>query len=120
MPGTTVPDPPPTVDELRRAVDPDALLAGEDPGSGAVTDAVHWVTVYGELVSLKGALLQRAEQVLQGVSDDAMKEADIDQRLLGAQLDRCRRRLDFWTQRSTLLAAAPGDAARDHGRGGGG
>jgi hypothetical protein len=97
---------PPSGVELEAQTDPDTLLEGEDPDSTRVDDAVHWVKVYGELFTVKMALIDRADQLLDGVSDDAMKEADLDQRLLRAEADRFRQRLDYWTNRTKVLASA--------------
>ena len=107
----------PSPRELERAVDPDTLLAGEDPQSDSIDDAVQWVRVYGELLSIELALLTRANVVLEGVTDDTFKEADVDQRLLRAEADRYRARLAHWTQRAKELAArSGGDARVDPGR----
>ncbi len=99
------PGEPPSGHELAAQTDPETLLEGEDPKSSRVDDAVHWVRVYGELFTVKMALIDRADQMLDGVSDDAMKEADLDQRLLRAEAERFRRRLDYWTDRTKALAA---------------
>jgi hypothetical protein len=95
---------PPSGVELEAQTDAETLLEGEDPASTHIDDAVHWVRVYGELFSVKMSLIDRADQLLQGVSDDAMREADLDQRLLRAEAERFRRRLDFWTNRTKVLA----------------
>lgn len=42
-----VPSEPPSSSDLERAADPHTLLPGEDPGSGYVEDALHWIRVYG-------------------------------------------------------------------------
>lgn len=95
---------PPSPDELLHAADPSALLPGEDPDSVYLEDAVHWVRVYAELLELKLALLGRADQVLDGVSDDAMREAGIDDRLLRAEAGRYAGRHQYWTERVNALA----------------
>jgi hypothetical protein len=102
---------PPSASDLQAELDPDTLLAGEDPGTSRVRDAVHWAGVYRELLSVKSALLERADQVMRGVSDDAMKEAAVDRGLLRVEADRCRRRLDYWTGRARELADAGGTKA---------
>jgi hypothetical protein len=100
---------PPSQDELHHVADPGALLPGEDPRSTFLEDAVHWVRVYSELLELKLALLRRADDVLAGASDDAMREANIDDRLLRAEADRYALRHRYWTQRvNEFAAAAPG------------
>ncbi len=111
LPSAGGPTDPPSVDELASQTDPETLLEGEDPDSTEVDDAVHWVTVYGELLTVKVSLIERADQLLEGVSDDAMTEADIDQRLLRAEAARFRHRLDYWTHRAKELAGM--DRAKD-------
>lgn len=99
-------EPPPSPEELARITDPDELLAGEDPGSVFIVDAVHWIRVYGELLALKDALLERADEMTRGMSDDAMKDAAIDQRFLRAQADRYRLRREYWATRAAELNSA--------------
>jgi hypothetical protein len=103
-------DLPPSPDELLHVTDPGAPLPGEDPESMLFEDAVHWTRVYGELLALKASLLERADQMVRGMSDDAMKEADIDQRLLRAQAGRYRVRHRYWTLRADELSQAEGRA----------
>lgn len=101
-----MPNNPPTPRELRRATDARTLLPGEDPSSSHVEDAVHWIRVYGELMSVKVSLLDRAEQLVRGISDDAMMDIDVDQRLLRAQARRYRGRYEYWLRRVTELGNA--------------
>jgi hypothetical protein len=101
-----MPPEPPSPEELVRLGDPEELLPGEEPASVYLEDAVHWVRVYSELLALKLALLTRSGQVLAGLSDDAVSEADVDQRLLRSQAERYARRHEYWTQRIKQLAAA--------------
>ena len=42
----------------QRALDRDRLLAGENPKSAVIGDAVHWSGVYEELIEFKGRLLR--------------------------------------------------------------
>lgn len=109
---------PPSPDEVLHAADPEALLPGEDPELTYLQDAVHWVRVYGELLELKLALLDRADQVLESVSDDAMREADIDDRLLRAEAARYTARQQYWKQRVTELAASSSQGASEGAAGG--
>ena len=95
---------PPSPDELQRAVDEHTLLAGEDPSSTYVDDAVHWIRVYGELVAVKTMLLQRAEYAMAELTDDAVSDLSIDQRLLRAQAERYRSRYAYWLARLSELA----------------
>lgn len=96
---------PPSPDELRRALDPEGTLPHEDLTSSHLEDALRWASVYGELVALKVALLKRADEVLEGASDDVLEEADIDRRLLRAQLEGHQGRQSFWAQKAKVLEA---------------
>ena len=100
-----MPDVPLTPDELQRAMDASTLLPGEDPATTHAEDAVHWIRVYGELISVKTSLLDRAQQVLTGMTEDAVRDIDVDQRLLRAQAGRYRVRYEFWLERVTELAS---------------
>ncbi|MBV8194718.1 MAG: hypothetical protein JOY80_04245 [Candidatus Dormibacteraeota bacterium] len=86
-------------------LDPAEPLPGEDPDSPFLDDAIHWISVYSELLSLKRQLLQRADQVLVGAQADTEREADADRDLLSRQAERYRRRLEFWRRRAKELAA---------------
>ncbi|GAC1341346.1 MAG: hypothetical protein NVSMB29_11690 [Candidatus Dormibacteria bacterium] len=94
---------PPSRDELGRLFDPEATLPSEDPDTPYLEDAQHWIAVYGELLGLKKALLDRADEVLRGASDDAIKEAGIDERLLRAQAARYEVRRTYWVRRAETL-----------------
>jgi hypothetical protein len=83
--------------ELALAVDPDTLLPGEDPDSTDPADGVHWVRVYRDLIELTTVLLERTESALRAMTGDAIREADLDQRLLRIQRERYLSRYEFWT-----------------------
>ncbi len=61
--------------EITWVTDPESLLPGEDPTSVEVRDAVHWVQVYGELIGMTSALLERSEPTVRGMHSDAATEA---------------------------------------------
>jgi hypothetical protein len=103
----------PSREELQRAVEPDSLLPGEDLESTRFEDALHWHRVYGELLAVRLALLTHTASVLRGVTDDAFRDANMHQRLLHVQVERCRTRMAYWAQRATELAAPMGQAADD-------
>ncbi|HWF56784.1 MAG TPA: hypothetical protein VG520_00345 [Candidatus Dormibacteraeota bacterium] len=103
-------DPRPSPDELIRAGDPATLLAGEDPASIFVADAVHWIRVYEELIALKDSLLVRLAEMAQGLSNVAVEDTEIDERFLRAQADRYRTRHHYWTVRAAQLASGEAGA----------
>jgi hypothetical protein len=90
--------------ELRQILDPSSGLPGEDPSSSRPEDAVHWISVYSELLSLKRTLISRSRALEEGLTDDALREAHIDERLLLAQQDRYRARLRYWQARARELS----------------
>jgi hypothetical protein len=85
--------------------DAEVLLEGEDPASAHVDDAVHWVKVYGELCTVKFALLEHSDGLLHRGSAEPT-DGDADQRMLRAEADRLARRLEYWTQRTKQLVSA--------------
>lgn len=85
----------------------DGLLPGEDPTTSRLVEAVHWVTVYSELLAIKLALLERIEKMLQGMTDDAIRQADLDRDLLAAQTNECQHRLEFWSRRVREMKQEP-------------
>lgn len=104
-PNNSTSNEPPSVEELRHVVDQGSLLAGEVPQSTYRDDAMHWVQVYGELLSVKLALIEQMERLVSGVThEEGIQEAAVDARVLRAQADRYRLRLAYWTQRSRQLA----------------
>jgi hypothetical protein len=83
--------------------DPAMLLAGEDPDSRDVRDAIRWIRVFRELIEMTGALLERAESAARGVHPDTINEANGTQRLLRAQRAQYLARYDFWRDRAAAL-----------------
>jgi hypothetical protein len=96
----------------RRAADPDYLLPGEqrDVRCGCDADAVHWASVYRELLVFKEQLLSLARSQIGTMSEDAADDARVDETLLEHQAQRYRRRLTFWNARLTVPDPAGGDA----------
>ena len=95
---------PPSVADIMRAIDPDALLQGEDPWSASADDAVHWLEAYRELLEMKRSALAHLEQMIDSATEEAVEEAEMDRRLLNAQAQRYERRHWFWTERARELA----------------
>jgi hypothetical protein len=89
----------------RRAIDGDLRLDGEDPHTTYLEDAVHWVSVYSELLAFKDDLLQSTHaHVARMTEGDAKTDAMTDVVLLETQSGRYRRRLAEWTARARTLA----------------
>ncbi len=85
----------------QRAVDDDALLEGEDPTSTNLDDIDHWISAYRELIAFKENLLNQGKSEIAEMSNpDSRQEAsEVDITILGAELDRFRRRLAYWERR---------------------
>jgi len=95
----------PSVEEAAdRAAASSALLPGENPSSTFLDDAIHWCTVYEELLSFKHALLTQVRERLDVTSPDVRGEVDVDRVLLGNQANRYRMRLTFWEERRRQLS----------------
>ena len=77
----------------------DRLLEGEDPESMRPQDTKHWISVYREMIAFKDDLLVRVAGGLEHVSDAARSDLSDDVTLIQGQLDRYRRRMDFWVER---------------------
>ena len=85
--------------DVAQAVDPEALLPGEDPESVDPGDAVRWLGVYRDLIELTTVLLERTESALKSMAGDAVREAGVDQQLLRMQRERYVTRYEFWAGR---------------------
>jgi hypothetical protein len=102
--GDNPPSPERALDAALDAADPDRLLPGENPKSTSAEDASHWESVYAELVEFKYKMLAEANQGLEQMGKDARTEvAQTDTTVLEAELDRLRRRHDFWARRHKKL-----------------
>jgi len=96
--------------EMTWLTDPAMLLAGEDPASREVRDAVHWIRVFRELIDMTSALLERSESAARVMHHDAVTEVRGTQRLLREQRAQYLARYDFWQGRAAALsrhAASP-------------
>ena len=85
---------------LQRAPGPDRLLEGEDPNTLFAQDARHWIAVYREMIQFKEGLLARVDQQLKRLPREGRSDViDNDISLITNQLERYRRRLEFWYSR---------------------
>ncbi|MGA8014447.1 MAG: hypothetical protein WCB85_00820 [Candidatus Dormiibacterota bacterium] len=90
-------------------MDADRLLPGEDPQTPYLDDALHWYSVYTEMLQGKAAMLAAlAERLTQMHEDEARGElGDTDAILLDRELKRFQRRIDFWSNRRLELQGPP-------------
>lgn len=95
----------PSVEEAAEIAAADsALLPGEPPTSTYLDDAVHWCTVYEELLAFKQALLDQVREGIENAPDAGRMEVDADRVLLVHQANRYRLRLTFWEERRRQIA----------------
>jgi len=83
---------------------PDRLLEGENPDSLFARDARHWISVYRDMIAFKEDLLGRVRGQIQHLPKAARQDVlDNDIGMVEEQLERYRRRLDFWYSRQWHL-----------------
>ncbi|MFN2464108.1 MAG: hypothetical protein ABR573_09440 [Candidatus Dormibacteria bacterium] len=88
----------------RWAADPSRLMGGEDPQTLRLSDAIHWMEVYEELVTVKDELIATALSRLADLDPEASAEIrGSDMVLLKAERERFIRRLAFWKERHREL-----------------
>lgn len=95
-------------DSANKAVDGDRLLPGEDPKTPHVDDAVHWLSVYTELLQAKAAMLAALSQRLSQMKENEaqLEVGKTDVVVLERELARFQGRLDFWKARKTELESS--------------
>ena len=79
---------------------PAPMQPGEDPGSPLFEDAIHWVSVYGELVQFTQVLVEQVGATIRSIPSLALSPVfshDVDQ--LTAELKRLKIHLAFWRER---------------------
>jgi hypothetical protein len=91
----------------RWASDPDRLMNGEDPETLRLDDAIHWMRVYEELISVKDDLVDTATGRMESLPPEASEEIrHSDLVLLAAERKRFERRLGFWKARHREIEKA--------------
>jgi transposase len=75
------------------------FLEGEDPGTMHRDDAVHWTTVYGELIGFKRELLGQLEDAMHNADRAVADELEHDRTLLSVELQRLELHHRFWRER---------------------
>lgn len=84
-----------------KAMDGDRLLPGEDPASQYLDDALHWLSVYTELLQAKAAMLEalneRLSQSTEAVAREEIGATDVV--ILEREMLRFQARIDFWRDR---------------------
>lgn len=89
-------------DAARKEVDPSRLLAGEAEDTTNQAEIANWTRVYEDLLTFKQELLQDIRSRLDDRLPEVRREIEsVDVVALEAQLERIRRRRDFWRGRQT-------------------
>ena len=85
--------------DIRIAVGDDLLFRGENPQTDHAGDAAHWMNIYRELTAFQEGLLARNGHADNPATEDAGAPVSLDLAAMNSQLERYRRRLDFWYDR---------------------
>jgi hypothetical protein len=86
-------------DFVKRMLDFNRLLEGENRDSNDPEDAAHWHAVYRELIAFKERLLSSTKQEIKKLPETRQELGAHDVPFLEAELNRLRRGLDFWSER---------------------
>jgi hypothetical protein len=92
-------DPPDPPDFLKRIVDFDRLLQGENRDTTHQDDVEHWFSVYADLVNFKERLLSETKSHIHQVPATESELGTHDVPFLEAELGRLRSGLAFWAAR---------------------
>jgi len=88
----------------RQALASDALLEGEDPDTQFAQDARHWIAIYRELIAFRNGVLVRVHAQVRKLPPSARTDASgSDVFLIEEQIERYRRRLEFWYEKQWQL-----------------
>jgi hypothetical protein len=74
-------------------------LEGEDLDTEHWEDAIHWMSIYDDLIRFKVGILERVKRDLSKLNPIAQKAADEDISFIEAQMNGYHGRLDLWYQR---------------------
>lgn len=92
---------------VRYLSDRDRRLEGEDPATTHPDDARHWRSVYAELLDFKDRVLETTDQLAPAIPE-AAEELSADAKLMNAERERFRERLEYWTRRERELRGGTG------------
>jgi hypothetical protein len=81
---------------LKRIVDFNRLMEGENRDNYDASDIAHWRAVYSDLIRFKEQLLGQTRDHIQNVPDTKKELAGVDVPFLEAEMDRLRKGLAFW------------------------
>jgi hypothetical protein len=102
------PEEPPEIVAARKGADPDRPIDGEDPTAQTDQAVRRWLKAYAELESLEAELLDLLAARSARMSQDARREAaETNLPVLVSQLERFRKRHEYWQQRAEHLERKP-------------
>jgi DNA-binding response OmpR family regulator len=91
----------------------DRLLEGENPMTMYKQDARHWIAVYRQMISFKDELLTRIRAQVGTLPPQGRRDVmENDVSIIEIQLDRYRRRIEFWYARQWELEGLSIDESR--------
>jgi DNA-binding winged helix-turn-helix (wHTH) protein len=88
-----------STEELPTATRVSRALEGEDLGTEHWEDALHWMSIYDDLIRFKAGILERVKRDISKLNPIAQKAADEDITFIEAQMNGYHGRLDLWYQR---------------------
>jgi hypothetical protein len=86
-------------DFLKRIIDFDRFLEGENRDNFDAADVRHWRAVYTDLVRFKESLLGQTREHIEQVPETKKELAGVDLPFLEAEMKRLRRGLEYWQSR---------------------
>jgi hypothetical protein len=81
---------------LKRIVDFNRLMEGENRDNYDASDVAHWRAVYSDLIRFKEQLLGQTRDHVQNVPDTKKELTGVDVPFLEAEMERLRKGLAFW------------------------
>jgi hypothetical protein len=86
-------------DFMKRIIDFDRFLEGENRDNFDADDVRHWRAVYTDLVRFKEELLVQTREHIEQVPETKKELGGVDLPFLEAEMKRLRRGLEYWQSR---------------------
>jgi hypothetical protein len=86
-------------DFLKRIIDFDRLMEGENRATTDADDVAHWTAVYKDMVAFKERLLRETREHIEKVPETNSELGANDIPFLEEEMKRLRRGLAFWESR---------------------
>lgn len=74
-------------------------LEGERLDTTHWEDAHHWISIYSDLLEFKRGILDQVRADIAKLKPDAQRAAEVDLKIVEAQMEGYQKRLDLWSQR---------------------